>query len=95
MRDRSFIAAVALVGTLALLILAGNIRDASAPLYGPPNVDEDEVRAKVESGALSFREAEFYSIEDHSSDGSESVSAPESRGEGGADEKREDGEADK
>ena len=61
MRDRSFIAAIALVGALALLILIGNIRDATAPLYGPPNVDEEDVMSKVGSGQLSFEEARFYS----------------------------------
>jgi hypothetical protein len=63
MRDRTFIAAVALIGALALLILVGNIRDAGAPLYGPPNVDKKEVMSQVESGRLSFDEARFYSPE--------------------------------
>ena len=67
MRDRAFIATVALVAALSLLILAGNIRDAGAPLYGPPNVDQKEVMSKVESGWLSFEEARFYSPEENRS----------------------------
>lgn len=64
MRDRSFIIAVTLVGAIALLIVAGNIRDANTPLYGPPNVDEEDVMSKVKEGRLSFQEARFYSAED-------------------------------
>lgn len=63
MRDRSFIAAVAIVGALAVLILIGNVRDAAAPYFGPPNVDQDVVMSKVRGGELSFEEARFYSLE--------------------------------
>jgi hypothetical protein len=77
MRDRSFIAAIAVVGILAALVLAAAVREADPPLHGPPNVDRDEVMSKVESGSLSFDEARFYAVEDEAGvDGA-------ARGEGG------------
>lgn len=76
MRDRSFITAIALVAGLVAFILAGNIRDAGAPLYGPPNVDEEDVRSKVEGGSLSFEEARFYSIEEEPEENREAEDRP-------------------
>jgi len=84
MRDRSFIIAVALVGALALLIVAGNIRDAAAPLYGPPNVDEKEVMSKVKEGRLSFDEARFYSAEDRHPAATPAGSTPDEPADGGS-----------
>jgi hypothetical protein len=61
--DRVFIIAVACVGALAVLMLADNVRESSAPLYGPPTVDEETVMRQVEEGRLSFKEAAFYVVE--------------------------------
>jgi len=72
MKDRAFIIAVACVGALAVVMLADNVRESSAPLYGPPTVDEETVMRKVERGELSFREASFYVVE---SDDPESAAA--------------------
>lgn len=49
---------------LAAMIMAQNVRESRAPLYGAPNVDRSLVMRKVAEGALSFREARFYSIDD-------------------------------
>lgn len=65
MRDRVFIFAVAFVGVLAVLILLQNVRESTAPLYGPPTVDKELVMSKVESGAVSFKEARFYVREEN------------------------------
>lgn len=64
MRNRSFILAVAAMAILAAMIMAQNVRESKAPLYGAPNVDRSLVMRKVAEGALSFREARFYSIDD-------------------------------
>ena len=63
-RDRAFILAVACVAALAVLVLAKNVRESTAPLYGPPTVDKEVVMAKVEAGQLSFVEARFYVLEE-------------------------------
>ncbi len=64
MKDRAFIVTMALVGALALLILADNVRQAGAPMHGPPTVDKSVVMEKVSRGELSFEEARYYSRED-------------------------------
>jgi hypothetical protein len=64
LRDRSFILAVVAMAVLVAMILIQNVREARAPLYGPPNVDRSLVMRKVSEGALSFKEARFYSTDD-------------------------------
>ena len=63
MRNRLFVVTVFIVGTLAVLMLVTNVREQGAALYGPPTVDEELVRSKVEAGQLSFRKARFFSPE--------------------------------
>ena len=63
MKDRVFIAAVVCVAALAVVMLVDNVRESSAPLYGPPTVDEETVMKKVEEGRLSFKEGSFYTVE--------------------------------
>jgi hypothetical protein len=83
MKNRVFIMAVAVVGALALLILLNNVREATAPFFGPPNVDEGLVMSKVEGGELSFREALFYAVEsDRDSDSDEEAAEAEEEPQG-------------
>ena len=64
MTNRSFVVAVTAVAALALLILMDNVRQATSPVFGPPNVDKGKVMSMVERGDLSFNKARFYVVEE-------------------------------